>query len=289
MNKNSLRRALALSLLLSVVFPAVYMVFFAQGIEFEPSLDLTTFSKLSLDEQANIVEEKASSISGLQAIISNSNHPYFWLEYGKLMVFGFCFSFLTIVTILLWEQRVIRSNQSLNQDGSQRRRPVSLIITKAATIGRNTKHGKIDPKQKEYMSLLNGIIYETTCSTLYRCQNSQLIEITFIVIGVLILAIHVWLAFMASVAIYCDNTLELFQRYFQWTIAWVIPLIGASFVLHLVYEHSPEAIPKKWIPWPFKGMIFGKPAKPNEYRSENDPDIIYSKRDTNDFDSGDDD
>lgn len=42
---------------------------------------------------------------------------------------------------------------------------------------------------------------------------------------------------------------------------WLIPFIGAAFVLKLVYEHSPEAIPKFWIPWPFRKIIFGNTAR----------------------------
>jgi len=105
-----------LSLLLSVVFPAAYMVFFMKGVVYDPPLDQSTFSKLSLDEQANIVGKSARPTSGLQFIISNSSHPYFWLEYAKLMVFGFVFAFLTSVSVLLWEQKVLRSNPALKPD-----------------------------------------------------------------------------------------------------------------------------------------------------------------------------
>jgi hypothetical protein len=121
MNKGSLRRALVLSLLLSVVFPVAYMVLFVKGVEYDPPLDQTTFSKLSHDEQANIVEKRARPISGLQFIVSNSGHPYFWLEYAKLMAFGFVFALLVSVSILLWEQKALRSNPALNPDAQKRR------------------------------------------------------------------------------------------------------------------------------------------------------------------------
>ena len=115
MHKGSILRALALSVLLSVVFPAAYMLFFVKGVEYDPPLDQSEFSQLSLDEQAKIVEKRARPISGLQVIISNSGHPYFWLEYGKLMVLGFVFAFVTSISVLLWEQRALRSNSALNR------------------------------------------------------------------------------------------------------------------------------------------------------------------------------
>lgn len=103
MNKGSLLRAAVLSLVLSAVFPAAYMVFFVSGVTYDPPLDPSTFSTLSLDEQAKIVEERARPTSGVQVIISNSGHPYFWLEYAKLMALGFVFAFLASVSVVLWE------------------------------------------------------------------------------------------------------------------------------------------------------------------------------------------
>ena len=89
-------------------------------------------------------------------------------------------------------------------------------------------------------------------------------------IGVLLILIVIWLNILASMAVYCDKTLTPFQRYSQWAIVWLFPLLGASFVLHLVYDHSPEAIPENWIPWPFKGLIFGKQIRRNKNRSESE-------------------
>ena len=95
-------------------------------------------------------------------------------------------------------------------------------------------------------------------------------EYIFPIIGILVILITIWLCVLASLAVYCDKTLNPFQRYSQWAIVWLIPLLGASFVLHLIYDHSPEAIPENWIPWPFKGLIYGKQIKRNENRSESE-------------------
>ena len=70
-----------------------------------------------------------------------------------------------------------------------------------------------------------------------------------------------WLNFLASLAIRHDHILEKVQVIGQLLFVWLIPYFGAVFVLKLVYEHSPEAIPKAWIPWPFKNIVFGVPIR----------------------------
>ena len=89
-------------------------------------------------------------------------------------------------------------------------------------------------------------------------------------IGILLILVAIYLSVLASLSVYCDKTLTSFQRYAQWATVWLIPLLGASFVLHLVYDHSPEAIPENWIPWPFKGLIYGKRIKRNENRNDSE-------------------
>ena len=71
-----------------------------------------------------------------------------------------------------------------------------------------------------------------------------------------------WLNLIATIAVKYDPELNSFQRNAQYILIWFLPFIGASTVLFFVYQHSPNAIPKKWIPWPFKVIIFGKPIKP---------------------------
>lgn len=95
-------------------------------------------------------------------------------------------------------------------------------------------------------------------------------ELLFPMIGILLFLSYIWLSVLASLAVYCDKTLTPFQRYAQWFVVWIVPLLGASFVLHLVYDHSPEAIPESWIPWPFKNLIYGKKIKRRSYEFENE-------------------
>ena len=105
MKKGSILRALVVSVLLSGVFPPAYMLSFVKGVEYDPPLDHSTLSQLSLNEQAKIVEKRAHPVSGLQFMISNSGHLDFWLWYGKLMVLGFIVAFVASVSVLFWEQK----------------------------------------------------------------------------------------------------------------------------------------------------------------------------------------
>ena len=86
--------------------------------------------------------------------------------------------------------------------------------------------------------------------------------------------ILLWLNTLATMAVKHDNTLDNTQKISQSFIVWLIPFIGAAFVLHLVFEHHPQAIPRNWIPWPFKKMIFGKPVKPNKNRDDQEVDQV---------------
>ena len=83
----------------------------------------------------------------------------------------------------------------------------------------------------------------------------------FIIISVFFILALFWLNILASISLRYDQTLDSFQKKAQAIFVWLIPFIGASFVLRMVYEHSPEAIPTKLIPWPFKKIIYGRPDK----------------------------
>lgn len=98
----------------------------------------------------------------------------------------------------------------------------------------------------------------------------------FIFIAAIIILILLWLNIIATIAIKYDQTLDYFQKKAQTTIVWLIPVIGSSFILKMVIQHSPEAIPKKLIPWPFKKALYGKQLKPNTNRDENELDYCRS-------------
>lgn len=87
-----------------------------------------------------------------------------------------------------------------------------------------------------------------------------------IILSITSIAIILWLNLLAIISVKYDHELNSFQRNSQYIIIWLIPILGASTVLFFVYEHSPNAIPKGWIPWPFKSLIFGTPIKENKNR-----------------------
>ena len=98
------------------------------------------------------------------------------------------------------------------------------------------------------------------------------------------LAMIVWVNILATIAVRYDQTLNAFQKNAQSLFIWLIPIIGSGFILKLVFEHSPDAIPKKWIPWPFKGMVYGKQKKPNKNRDDREIDAVcHRSRRGNDF------
>lgn len=99
-------------------------------------------------------------------------------------------------------------------------------------------------------------------------------EILLLAFSALATIILLWMNFLATLAVKYDHTLDKTQKIAQSFIVWLVPFIGASFVLHLVFEHYPQAIPRSWIPWPFKKMIYEDPPKPNKNRDENE--IAYA-------------
>ena len=112
----------------------------------------------------------------------------------------------------------------------------------------------------------------------------------YIIVGCLTL-VALWLAILATIAVRYDTTLNSFQRKAQTIFIWLIPFLGAAFVLHLVWQHYPDAIPKNWIPWPFRKMIYGKNAPPNKNRNDYDctdtTGSVNRRNDSNSWGGGD--
>jgi len=101
-------------------------------------------------------------------------------------------------------------------------------------------------------------------------------EILIILLGIT-LVITIWLNVIATIALKHDDMLDPFQRKSQFIIVWLVPLMGASLILYLVNEHSPNVIPRSWIPWPFKNMIFNKQVKSNKLRDEDEKDYVSTR------------
>jgi hypothetical protein len=97
----------------------------------------------------------------------------------------------------------------------------------------------------------------------------------------LLLGVCIWMSFIAVYAVIRDEILEAFQKTSQIVIVLVIPLLGALFVLYLINQHSPEAIPKSLIPWPFRSILFGKAPPRNKNRNNDEEsgiDLFLSRR-----------
>ena len=77
-------------------------------------------------------------------------------------------------------------------------------------------------------------------------------EITYIIFGSIILFI-VYINVLSSISIIKASTLDKFQKTAQIFITWLIPIIGAKFVLHVLSESDPESI--GWIPQPGHGWL----------------------------------
>ena len=71
-----------------------------------------------------------------------------------------------------------------------------------------------------------------------------------------ITTVTIWFSSIATLAVLLDDSLQLIQKICQLVICWLIPIIGAIFVLKMIVEYRPDTKLKKLIPWPFRGIIF---------------------------------
>ncbi len=93
--------------------------------------------------------------------------------------------------------------------------------------------------------------------------------ITIILIGVPSI-VWLWLSFIGTVAVKCDNTLDPFQQNAQILVVWFFPFIGASLIIYLVNRHAPEAIPHYLIPGLFRNIVFEGSISKNKNRDDNE-------------------
>ena len=70
------------------------------------------------------------------------------------------------------------------------------------------------------------------------------VNIIIVVLG----AFVIYLSLMATVAILRSDMLTTGQKVAQTAIAWLIPILGARLVIHLLSEQDIEAIPQRWVP-----------------------------------------
>jgi len=99
-------------------------------------------------------------------------------------------------------------------------------------------------------------------------------DLVLYIIGFLVVLVWLWLNLLATFSVRHDSTLAPFQKTAQQIIIWVVPFIGSALILHLVWEQYPETIPKSWIPWPFKKLVYGKANAPNPNRNNDESPAI---------------
>ena len=104
-------------------------------------------------------------------------------------------------------------------------------------------------------------------------------DIVFYIFGGLGLIYYLWLSILATIAVRYDRTLNAFQKNAQTIVVWLAPIFGGALVLHLVWQHYPDAIPKSWIPWPFKKIIYGKSPPANKNRNNDESTAINTSLD----------
>lgn len=95
------------------------------------------------------------------------------------------------------------------------------------------------------------------------------------VITIVFHAVLIGLNILASLAIRYDYTQDESQAIFPLIFVWSVPYFGAYFVLKIIYEYTPDIIPKYWIPWPFKHVIYGYTIKHKNGRADNHSNLNF--------------
>ncbi|MFT6388320.1 MAG: hypothetical protein ACJAUP_001698 [Cellvibrionaceae bacterium] len=73
-----------------------------------------------------------------------------------------------------------------------------------------------------------------------------------------ITSLVVWLSIISTVAVIKDKYLDTFQATGQLIFCWLMPIVGATFVLKTILEYDPDIVNKKLIPWSFGSIVFSK-------------------------------
>ena len=93
-------------------------------------------------------------------------------------------------------------------------------------------------------------------------------EYTITASVIIVAAYIIYLNILATIVVKYSHELTRFQRTSQFIVVWLLPILGAGLVLHFLFRIQPDTLPKSWIPWPFKKMIYGPPITPNKNRDD---------------------
>lgn len=79
-----------------------------------------------------------------------------------------------------------------------------------------------------------------------------------LIVAVLATCLWLWVTILALLCLILDPDLEPIQRWGQALVVLLIPYLGASLILKLVNDHSPEVIARFYIPWPFSLIVLDR-------------------------------
>ncbi|WP_020408303.1 hypothetical protein [Hahella ganghwensis] len=106
--------------------------------------------------------------------------------------------------------------------------------------------------------------------------------------AIALLILWLWSSAAGIISVVRDHSLDSFQKKAQISVILLLPFLGAVFILMLVNQHSPEAIPKRLFPWPFS-LLLGHSSYGNTDRNDRDgfgTDLAVSHRQDNRMDLG---
>lgn len=86
-------------------------------------------------------------------------------------------------------------------------------------------------------------------------------EVMLILVGIIAISFWLWVSVLSILCLFLDPDLEPIQRWGQMLIVILLPYIGASLILKLVNDHSPEVIDRFYIPWPLRDLVLDKPLR----------------------------
>jgi hypothetical protein len=87
-------------------------------------------------------------------------------------------------------------------------------------------------------------------------KMSKTEKIIFFSIGLWFVIVFFWLNILASIVLIADNIMSFNEKRNQLITAWLVPYIAASFILHMNIDCGSKSIPKSWVPFGFKKLIY---------------------------------
>jgi len=100
-------------------------------------------------------------------------------------------------------------------------------------------------------------------------------DIALVTVAIIFIAIWLWLTILGYIAVNFDETLDWQEQRTQKLIVLLVPIFGAVFILHVTNINTPQVVPRSWIPWPLKNIIFGKHTHEPNHQNTDEHNEIY--------------